>query len=183
MGVIHGLHSFMPIMLAQDTEAHIVNTASIAGLLRNAFNIPYGVTKHAVVALSESLHLEMLYRGLKVKVSVLCPGPVATDIMNSSQRLRPATVPPPPEMTPEEAIFRKAFEIYIERGLDPKEVARQVLDAIREERFYVITHDYKNYIETRLQNILAAKNPEMLPPAQDFLDIFQEVMNAAQKSE
>lgn len=183
MGVIHGIHTFMPIMLEQDTEAHIVNTASVAGLVGNAFNIPYGVTKHAVVALSESLHLEFLYRGLKVKVSVLCPGPVATDIMNSSERLRPAKVPPPPEMTAEEAVFRKAFEIYIERGLDPKEVGRQVLDAIRAERFYVITHDFNNATEARMQNILSAKNPELLPPPQDYLEIFQEVMGASKKNE
>jgi NAD(P)-dependent dehydrogenase (short-subunit alcohol dehydrogenase family) len=183
MGVVHGIHTFMPIMLAQDTEAHIVNTASVAGLLRNAFNIPYGVTKHAVVALSESLHLELLNRSSKVKVSVLCPGPVATDIMHSSERLRPATVPPPPELTPEEAVFRKAFEIYVERGLDPKEVGRQVLEAIREERFYVITHDFNNSIEPRMQNILSAKNPELLPPPQDYLEILQEVMNAPKVDE
>jgi NAD(P)-dependent dehydrogenase (short-subunit alcohol dehydrogenase family) len=183
MGVVHGIHTFMPIMLAQDTEAHIVNTASVAGLLRNAFNIPYGVTKHAVVALSESLHLELLNRSSKVKVSVLCPGPVATDIMHSSERLRPATVPPPPELTPEEAVFRKAFEIYVERGLDPKEVGRQVLEAIREERFYVITHDFNNSIEPRMQNILSAKNPELLPPPQDYLEILQEVMSASKEDE
>ena len=177
MGVIHGIHSFMPIMLDQDTEAHIVNTASVAGLLTNVFNIPYGVTKHAVVALSEALHLELLNQSSKVKISVLFPGPVATDIMHSSERLRPATVPPPPELTAEEAIFRKAFEIYIERGLDPKEVGRQVLEAIHKERFYVITHDFNSSIETRMQNILSAKNPEMLPPSKDYLEIFEEVMS------
>lgn len=177
MGVIHGIHSFMPIMLDQDTEAHIVNTASVAGLLTYVFNIPYGVTKHAVVALSEALHLELLNQNSKVKISVLCPGPVATDIMHSSERLRPATVPPPPELTAEEAIFRKAFEIYIERGLDPKEVGRQVLEAIHKERFYVITHDFNSSIETRMQNILSAKNPEMLPPSKEYLEIFEEVMS------
>ena len=183
MGVIHGIHTFMPIMLGQDTEAHIVNTASVAGLIRNAFNIPYGVTKHAVVALSESLHLELLNQSSKVKVSVLCPGPVATDIMHSSERLRPATVPPSPELTVEEAIFRKAFEIYIERGLDPKEVGRQVLEAILQERFYVITHDFNSSMQSRMQNILSAKNPELLPPPQDYLEIFQEVMSASKENE
>ncbi len=183
MGVVHGIHTFMPIMLEQDTEAHIVNTASVAGLIRNAFNIPYGVTKHAVVALSESLHLELLNRSSKVKVSVLCPGPVATDIMHSSERLRPATVPPPPELTAEEAIFRKAFEIYIERGLAPKEVGRQVLEAILEERFYVITHDFNSSIESRMQSILSAKNPELLPPPLDYLEIFQEVMSVSKENE
>jgi len=183
MGVIHGIHTFMPIMLEQDTAAHIVNTGSIAGLLRNTFNIPYGVTKHAVVALSESLHLELLNQSSKVKISVLCPGPVATDIMHSSERLRPATVPPRPELTAEEKIFRKIFEIYIERGLDPKEVGRQVLEAIRQERFYVITHDYNNSIEPRMQNILSAKNPEPLPPPQDYMEIYQEVMSASKENE
>ena len=183
MGVVHGIHTFMPLMLEQDTHAHIVNTASVAGLIRNAFNIPYGVTKHAVVALSESLHLELLHRESKVKVSVLCPGPVATDIMSSSERLRPATVPPPPELTPEEALFRKIFKIYIERGLDPKEVGRQVLQAILEERFYVITHDFNDAIEPRMQDILSSKNPELLPPSQDYMEIFQEVMNASKEYE
>jgi short-subunit dehydrogenase len=177
MGVVHGIHTFMPIMLDQDSEAHVVNTASIAGLIRNIFSIPYGVSKHAVVALSESMHLELLQRKSKIKVSVLCPGPVSTDIFNSSERNRPATVPPPPEPTAEEAFFQRVYETYIERGLDPAEVARRVLDAIREERFYVVTHDYNNMIEPRMQNILAAENPELLPPPQDFMEIYQELMS------
>ena len=177
MGVVHGINTFMPIMLDQGTEAHVVNTASVAGLIRNIFSIPYGVSKHAVVALSESMHLELLQRNSKIKVSVLCPGPVRTDIFNSSERNRPAPVPPPPEPTAEEVFFRKVYETYIDRGLDPAEVARQVLDAICEERFYVITHDYNNMIEPRLQNILAAQNPDLLPPPQDFMEIYQELKN------
>ena len=177
MGVIHGIHSFMPIMLEQNTEAHIVNTASLAGLVMNAFGVPYGVSKHGVVALSESMHLELQIRGSKVKVSVLCPGNVNTDIFQSSERNRPASVPPPPEPTEQEAIFRQAYELWLERGLDPKEVGRQVLEAIREERFYVITHDFNSYIEQRMKNVLDKKNPEVLQPPQDFLDIIQEVMS------
>jgi len=177
MGVVNGIHTFMPIMLDQDTEAHVVNTASVAGLIRNMFSIPYGVSKHAVVALSESMHLELLSLNSKIKVSVLCPGPVSTDIFNSSERNRPETVPPPPELTGGEALFRKVFETYIKRGLDPAEVARQVLDAVREERFYVITHDYSSFIETRMKNVLAAANPEILPPPQEFLEIYQELVD------
>ena len=71
MGVVYGIQTFMPIMLEQDSEAHFVNTASVAGLLMNVFNVPYGVSKHAVVALSESLHLELSLRNAKVNVSVL----------------------------------------------------------------------------------------------------------------
>ena len=177
MGVVNGIHTFMPIMLDQNTEAHVVNTASIAGLIRNVFSITYGVSKHAVVALSESMHLELLSRNSKIKVSVLCPGPVSTDIFDSSERNRPANVPPPPELTPGEAFFLKVYRTYIERGLDPAEVARQVMDAIRKERFYVITHDYQSYIEARLKNVLAGENPEILPPPPDYLKIYQELMD------
>jgi len=181
MGVVHGIQTFMPIMLEQNCEAHVVNTASVAGLLMNVFNIPYGVSKHAVVALSESLHLELLFRNAKVNVSVLCPGPVNTDIMHSSQRLRPDTVPPPPELTPEEAMFRKAYEIWLERSMNPDEVARQVLEAIREERFYVITHDFNDYIEPRMKNMLTCQNPELRQPPQEFSDILQELTEQANK--
>jgi NAD(P)-dependent dehydrogenase (short-subunit alcohol dehydrogenase family) len=181
MGVVHGIQTFMPIMLEQDSEAHVVNTASVAGLLMNVFNVLYGVSKHAVVALSESLHLELSLRNAKVNASVLCPGPVNTDIMHSSQRLRPDTVPPPPELTPEEALFRRAYEIWLERSMDPSEVARQVLEAIREERFYVITHDFNDYIEPRLKNMLTSKNPELRQPPQEFSDILQELREQADK--
>jgi NAD(P)-dependent dehydrogenase (short-subunit alcohol dehydrogenase family) len=177
MGVIHGIQTFLPIMLEQKTEAHVVNTASVAGLIMNRFNIDYGVSKYAVVALSESLHLELLNLDAKVKVSVLCPGPVSTDIMNSSQRLRPDNVPPPPEPTPEEDLLIKAYEIYIERGIAPKKVAEQVFDAIQNENFYVITHDFNKYIEPRLKNILNSKNPEPPEPPQDYLDIMQELLS------
>ena len=181
MGVVHGIQTFMPIMLEQDSEAHVVNTASVAGLLMNVFNVLYGVSKHAVVALSESLYLELSLRNAKVNVSVLCPGPVNTDIMHSSQRLRPDTVPPPPELTPEEAMFRRAYEVWLERSMDPGEVARQVLEAIREERFYVITHDFNDYIEPRLKNVLTSQNPELRQPPQEFSDILQELTEQADK--
>jgi short-subunit dehydrogenase len=171
----------MPIMLEQDSEAHIVNTASVAGLLMNVINVPYGVSKHAVVALSESLHLELLTQNAKVNVSVVCPGMVSTDLINSSQRLRPDNVPPPPELSPEEDIFRRVFETWLERGIDPGEVARHVLDAIREERFYVITHDLEDYIELRLKNILSSKNPEPPEPPKEFTDIYQELMEQDSK--
>ena len=182
MGVIHGIHTFMPIMLEQNTEAHIVNTASLAGLLMNLIGIPYGVSKHGVVALSESIHLELKMRGFKVGISVLCPGNVNTDILNSSQQNRPDSVPPPPDLTEQEALFLRAYEIWLERGLDPKEVGRQVLDAIREERFYVITHDFNSYIEQRMRNVLDRKNPELLQPPQNLLDVIQELMSKSDSS-
>ena len=176
MGVIHGIQTFIPILLEQDAGGHIVNTASIAGLISSGISAAYGVSKHAVVALSEALHIELLTRNANVKISVLCPGNVNTDIMNASRRLRPENVPPPYEMTPEEEMFRNAYATWLERGMDPAEVARQVLDAIRAERFYVITHDFTNYIDTRMKNILSSNNPELMAPPQDFLNILQEQM-------
>ena len=176
MGVINGIHTFMPIMLEQDVEAHIVNTASAAGLIMNSTNIPYGVSKHAVVALSESMHIELRNLRSKVKVSVLCPGPINTDIMHSSERNMPASVPPPPEITKEGELFRRVNELWLERGMDPKEVGRLVLNAIIEERLYVTTHDFNDYIDSRLKSILDCKNPEPMQPPQDLMDIIQELM-------
>ena len=80
-GVIHGVRVFVPIMLAQDTACHIVNTASMAGLVSGSGLGVYRVTKHGVVTLSETLYHELVQRGAKVKVSVLCPGYVNTRIM------------------------------------------------------------------------------------------------------
>jgi NAD(P)-dependent dehydrogenase (short-subunit alcohol dehydrogenase family) len=173
MGVIHGIHAFLPIMLGQDDEAHVVNTSSNSGLVMNSYAVPYGVSKHAVVALSESLHLELMQRNARVKVSVLCPGPVSTDILQASQRNLPESVPLHAKETPEETLLKNAYQIYIERGLDPEEVGRAVLEAIREEQFYVITHDYNSAVETRMQNILNAKNPEPQPPTPEFLKIVE----------
>jgi NAD(P)-dependent dehydrogenase (short-subunit alcohol dehydrogenase family) len=182
MGVIHGIHTFLPIMLEQGDEAHVVNTASNSGLVMNSYAVPYGVSKHAVVALSESLHLELMQRDSRVKVSVLCPGPVSTDILTASQRNLPESMPMPLEETPEEMLFKKAYQIYIERGLDPKEVSLAVLEGIREEQFYIITHDYSNAIETRMQNILAGQNPEPQPPTPEFLNIVETLARANERS-
>jgi short-subunit dehydrogenase len=167
---------FMPIMLEQ-AEAHIVNTSSIAGLLSNAINIPYGVSKHGVVALTESLHHELQILGANVKVSVLCPGTVNTDIMDSSERNRPPDIPAPPELSEEAAVFMDAYKKWTEHGLDPKVVGRQVLEAIKEERLYIITtNDFDNNIEQRMKNILERKNPAPPQPPKDLMDILQKMI-------
>jgi NAD(P)-dependent dehydrogenase (short-subunit alcohol dehydrogenase family) len=177
MGVIHGVHYFMPIMLEQ-AEAHIVNTSSIAGLLSNAINIPYGVSKHGVVALTESLHHELQMLGASVKVSVLCPGTVNTDIMDSSERNRPPDIPAPPQLSEEAAVFRDAYKTWIEQGLDPKAVGRQVLEAIKEERLYIMTtNDFDQNIEQRMKDILARKNLAPPQPPKDFMDIIQKMIS------
>ena len=165
MGAIYGIHTFLPIMLEQETEGHIVNTSSIAGLVANGINIPYGVSKHALVALTESLHLELMMQGANIKVSLLCPGIVNTDIMESSLRNRPADVPPPPDRPAEEAVFVEAYKTWVARGLDPKMVGQQVLGAIKEERLYVVTtNDFDEHIQQRMTSILDRKNLGLSEP-------------------
>jgi NAD(P)-dependent dehydrogenase (short-subunit alcohol dehydrogenase family) len=177
MGVIYGVHYFMPIMLEQ-AKAHIVNTSSIAGLLSSAINIPYGVSKHGVVALTESLHHELQILGASVKVSVLCPGPVNTDIMDSSERNLPPDIPAPPQLSEEQAVLRDAYKAWLEHGLDPKAVGRQVLEAIKEERLYIITtNDFDNNIEQRMTNILERKNLAPPQPPEDLMDIIQKMIS------
>lgn len=179
MGVINGVQTFMPVFLEQDTEAHIVNTASIAGLLTNQLSVPYGVAKHGVVVFSESLHLNLQQIQSKVKVSVLCPGPVNTDILNSSERLRPASVPAPPEPDDLTKMLIQAYHLWLERGMSPQEVASRVIEAIRAEQFFIITHDFNTQIEARFNNILDSNNPEQLQPPQDFMEILNELMSKA----
>ena len=108
-GVLYGVKVFTPLMLAQNTECHIVNTSSAAGLIVGSGSAPYAVTKHAVVALSESMYLALEQRKSLVKVSVLCPGVVRTNIFNVERNrppeLRNEAVPLTPEMQAGQAAF------------------------------------------------------------------------------
>jgi NAD(P)-dependent dehydrogenase (short-subunit alcohol dehydrogenase family) len=163
MGVVHGLRSFVPRMLAQGTEGHVVNTASMAGLIPGAGI--YGVTKHAVVALSESLSNELLLQGAKLKVSVLCPGWVNTRIIESERNRPEAPREAPGPLAPQLELARRAVAQLIAGGLDPLEVGDVVVEAIRAERFYVLSHPtWKNMIENRMQNILQGRAPVGVPP-------------------
>ena len=176
MGVIHGIHAFLPRMLEQKDEAHIVNTASTSGLVMNSYAVPYGVSKHAVVALSESLHLELESCQANVGVSVLCPGPVDTEIIEASHRNLPSAVPGP-DLSDEEQLLEKAYCRYLAQGLSPEEVARQVVSAVQEKRFYIFTHDYREAIETRMRNLLEEKNPEPSPPNPKLMQILEAMPN------
>jgi NAD(P)-dependent dehydrogenase (short-subunit alcohol dehydrogenase family) len=158
-GVIHGVRVFVPIMLAQDTECHIVNTASMAGLISGPGLGVYKVTKHAVVTLSETLHHELVERGAKVKVSVLCPGVVSTRIMESA-RNRPGQVAPAGPLGPAHGARWEALNRLVQAGMPPAQVADAVLAAVRKEQFYILTHpEAKEYVRTRMEDILQERNP------------------------
>jgi NAD(P)-dependent dehydrogenase (short-subunit alcohol dehydrogenase family) len=164
MGVVHGIRTFLPIMIAQDEEAHIVNTASMAGLIVNSMPL-YAATKSAVVALSEGVYLELKRDGLKPGISVLCPGFVNTGILNS-RRNRPADlqkVSAEPAGPAAEA-FRKWFVDQLKNGMQPRAVGEQVLAGIREGRFYILTHpEMLPLVERRTADIMAGANPSGSP--------------------
>jgi NAD(P)-dependent dehydrogenase (short-subunit alcohol dehydrogenase family) len=160
-GVIHGVKVFTPLMLAQNTECHIVNTSSAAGLVVGGVSAPYPGTKHAVVALSESLYLALQRQKALVKASVLCPGLVHTNIINAEQN-RPATLKNEPgELTPQMQAGLAAFKAALEASMPPMEVADKVFDAIRNEQFYIFTHpDWMELVRMRTDNLLRLENPQ-----------------------
>ena len=147
-GVIHGIRAFIPIMLQQDNECYIVNTSSMAGIMSGDFaNGIYGITKQGVVSLSESLRASFMQMGIKIGISVLCPGVVNTRI-TSSERNRPAEfcdtdyIPPfdriiknHPEL---EQVVRAAPKIW-EAGTDPDQSGDIVFEAIKKGIFYIFT--------------------------------------------
>jgi len=161
-GVVHGIRAFMPLMLAQDTECHIVNTASVAGLLPYHSSAPYQVTKHAVVALSENLYFSLAQRNAKIKVSVLCPGWVKTRILES-ERNRPEEYLNPSQQQifrPENEAIMQEMRQAVEAGMSPDHLAGFVFDAIREEKFYILSHpEFTPAIQTRMEDILEQRNP------------------------
>ncbi len=158
-GVIHGVRVFMPIMLAQGGEAHVVNTASMAGMTSAPGMAIYNVSKHGVVALSETLHHELAMLASSVKVSVLCPGFVNTRILDSARNRPAALADTAPEM-PARAEMDQAVRQLLAAGQPPALIAACVFDAIRAERFYVFPNpDWKERIRARMEDILAERNP------------------------
>lgn len=148
-GVINGIRSFVPLLLKQGRPAHVINTASLAGLVSSPLMGPYNVTKQAVVALSETLHYELQMLGAAVGVSVLCPGPVASAIMASNQAREGAS-----------SQLDSLLDSGIRAGMAPRELAAQVFAGIAEQRFWLLPHKFfKPALERRMQSILEETNP------------------------
>jgi NAD(P)-dependent dehydrogenase (short-subunit alcohol dehydrogenase family) len=169
--VIYGVKTFLPIMRAQEGECHIVNTASIAGLVYGgASSAPYAVTKHGVVALTESLYISQRALESNTSASVLCPGFTATNIGDSA-RNRPVGLPNATEVesTPEIEASREMFQGLIDNGMPPSELAEIVFDGIRANRLYIVTvPDFNEIIQQRTKHITSGTNPELNPfPFQD----------------
>jgi NAD(P)-dependent dehydrogenase (short-subunit alcohol dehydrogenase family) len=160
-GVIHGVKVFTPLLLAQNTECHIINTSSTAGLIVGGSSAPYAVTKHAVVALSESLYLTLQQRNSLIKVSVLCPGLVRTNIANAESN-RPAELRNEPvKLTPEMQAGLTAFKAALETSMPPLQAADVVFNAIKKEQFYVLPHpEWIEAIQLRTDKLLRMENPQ-----------------------
>ena len=158
-GVIHGVRTFVPRLLAHGGEAHVVNTASIAGLLSGPGMAVYDVSKHGVVTLSESLYHELRLVEARVGVSVVCPAWVDTRIIDSG-RNRPAALAETAPRVPGRDAREDAARAVLAAALPPARVADAVVAAIRANRFWVLPHpDWKRFVRIRLEDVLEDRNP------------------------
>jgi NAD(P)-dependent dehydrogenase (short-subunit alcohol dehydrogenase family) len=160
-GTLHGIRAFVPRMIAQDTEGHIVNTVSVAGLFAVPFVGAYSVSKYAAFAASQSLAQDLEMAGSKLRVTALCPGWVKTGI-GRSDRVRPESLAVA-ERTEDETASIGVVDGLVEGGMDPSEVALAAVKGIREERFLVFTHEgYAEGLREQTEALLSGGLPPFL---------------------
>jgi NAD(P)-dependent dehydrogenase (short-subunit alcohol dehydrogenase family) len=162
MGVLHGVRAFVPRMLEHGDEGHIVNTASMAGLLTGAN--PYNVSKHGVVCLTEGLYRDLREMGAKLSASVVCPGLINTRILDA-ERNRGGDFGDRTDvsaMRDEVQEFAADFEAALRAGYPPEVVADHVLDGIRGDHFYVFPAqpEVVDLVEVRMRGIIERRNPD-----------------------
>lgn len=165
MGVLYGIRAFIPRMLANGDEGHIVNTASMAGLATGAN--PYNISKHSVVCLTEGIYKEFKGMGAKLSASVLCPGLIRTAILDA-ERNRPdelggRTATNLADQRADVRMFAAAFSAALDQGYEPEEVARQVFEAIRDDRFYIFPAqpNVLESVKARMTDIIEQRNPTL----------------------
>jgi NAD(P)-dependent dehydrogenase (short-subunit alcohol dehydrogenase family) len=167
-GVIYGIRHLLPALVESGEEGHVINTASMAGLTSTPFMAPYTATKHAVVALSECLAKELELTKSKVKVSVLCPGFVQTNI-SSSERNRAKDYGDQTH-TPGSEKFRGVLQMLVSSGQPATKIGDDVVRAIKEDKFYILTHpEMKPAIEHRMKQILGEQAPGVDPMMRSLL--------------
>lgn len=159
-GVIHGIRAFVPQFIAQDA-GHVVNVASIAGLISPPGSGAYSAGMHAVVSLSETLHHDLREVGSSVGVSVLCPAYVPTGSPESERKRPKEFVNPPREQSPlqraKEAMLRKAAQ---SGKISEEQVAQMLVSGVKANRFYILTHPrIKGAVEDRMHDILDERAP------------------------
>ncbi|MCR9106816.1 MAG: SDR family NAD(P)-dependent oxidoreductase [Gammaproteobacteria bacterium] len=165
-GVIHGIRTFIPIMKAQDEPCHVVNTASMAAVTAMPYSGIYHMTKHAVLALSESLYHELAFHAPNVNVSVLCPEAINTGIAQS-ERNRPTKYAGDTQATDESAMVHQALADSVAGGIGPEVMAQRVYEAIVEQRFYILSDEaWRASANVRLDDVRQGRNPTFAPPIQ-----------------
>jgi NAD(P)-dependent dehydrogenase (short-subunit alcohol dehydrogenase family) len=163
MGIVHGVQAFVPIMLEQGGDAHIVNTASMAGVTSSPLSSGYFASKHAAISLSETLYHELEQRGSGIGVSVLCPELVATRI-GDAERNRPEQWKRKDdgEEHPERDLVGNALRELTLIGAPPSLLADRAFEAIRDKRFYILSpadRGWRKACETRLEDVRLERNP------------------------
>jgi NAD(P)-dependent dehydrogenase (short-subunit alcohol dehydrogenase family) len=159
MGVLHGVRAFVPRMLDGGAEGHIVNTASMAGLLTAAN--PYNVSKHGVVCLTEGMYRDFREMGAPLSASVVCPGLINTRILDA-ERNRADGVTDVAALRDDLRQFSAGFAAALQAGYPPEVVADQVLDGIREDRFYIFPAqpEILQLVDARMSGIVERRNPD-----------------------
>ena len=161
-GVIHGIKAFVPILMKQGEEAHVVNTASLAAFNGTGDHAPYCSSKAAVLSLSQALYSEMAAYDTKIGVSIVCPGMVNTAI-NKSWRNRPQGDTPWSEREFKDQAYVKGSDSFQSAGVEPSEIARVTLEAVKKNRFYVFNGEgWPGYVDRFVKPILTAANPPVL---------------------
>lgn len=182
MGVAHGVRVFTPMMLdaaKKDPayEGHIVNTASMAGMVNMPNMGVYNVTKNAVVALSETLYQDLSLVTDQVHCSVLCPFFVPTGIIHS-ERARPSEMNEERPLTKSQLVAKALSEKAVTSGkLTAADIARKVMDAVAGNTFYIFSHPHAlGVVQTRLEDVMLGRNPS--DPFKDRPQIGQQLREA-----
>lgn len=164
MGVVHGVRTFVPMILEHGEEGHIVNTASMAAVTAAPFSALYTMSKHAVLSYSECLYQELQATNPQVGVSCLCPEAILTGIGDSG-RNRPADLAGDTEPKPEAQMVEEALRATVDSGILPQVMADRVLAGILDNRFYLLGGgDWLAAMEARMDNLRAGKNPGFSTP-------------------
>jgi NAD(P)-dependent dehydrogenase (short-subunit alcohol dehydrogenase family) len=164
-GAVHGIRSFVPILLEQGEEGHVVNTASMGGLITgSSTEAIYMTAKHGLVALSEGLQDQLASVTDLVKCSVLCPAFVTSNVYDSYEELRPEGVKS--HLGTEEGRNMVAgMKHFLNSGMPAREAGEIVLQAIRDERFYILTHpEWVSMVEGRMRGIIDGMDPQRPAP-------------------
>lgn len=161
-GVINGIRAFMPGMVERN-QGTIVNTASVAGLLPLPFGTPYAASKHAVVGISLSIRQELEMLGSSVRVSVLCPGWIRTNVATSERNwLDHLGGIPEADENQMSQMFNTLIRSLVDGGMEPSEVASHVFDAVQEDRFWILPN--AEHYETAIKEIAVSAVERRTPP-------------------